>query len=589
MFLSASEGLYVYLPIADMRVVFTRRLRSETPWKDSVPIDLPGIPGSSPTTAGFVMSFMSTTSVGCAAMLLPTYRQSRTAVMPPFAPRGRLNLGSSSGLVATRVKFFIWPPAGILSIGVRGWTPLYDSGAGDEQAATIKIASGTSEPQRANLFIDPPCRPRGREAGPSAAMLAEGQAPFRRAERDRSARAAASAPRSPKRSAPYTSGSAAADGARSAASVAATAKSRVPPPNTDATTSPPSTAVPTAAASVPAARSARAARSEPPSSAAMPPTSAFATRIASATFAASRVAPRSASRAVGTAPAAAAPTASATNAVFAVAALARAGPTTARSSANETTSVPVITAAAVSARPPTARASAGAASSAGAAARRSAPSASVGASRPIATATGTSTRYGATTATRTRGRRSARSARTGVCAPIASMSSASAASARSRRSGAGKALPESGHELRDGNADLRHRVALADRHLTIVERREVHGHAERRADLVLAPVAATDRLRLVVRRHPVRPDEIPHLAREWREPLVLRERQDRDLVRRDLRAEAQDDADALLVGLLVVRRAQQRVHRAIGADGGFDDERHESLVAQVVEVLELFP
>src|SRR5438445_2285742 len=169
MFLSASEGLYVYLPIADMRVVFTRRLRSETPWNDSVPIDLPGIPGSSPTTAGFVMSFMSTTSVGCAAMLLPTYRQSRTAVMPPFAPRGRLNLGSSSGLVATRVKFFIWPPAGILSIGVRGWTPLYDSGAGDEQAATINIPSGTREPHRANLFIDPPRRPRGREAGPSAA------------------------------------------------------------------------------------------------------------------------------------------------------------------------------------------------------------------------------------------------------------------------------------------------------------------------------------------------------------------------------------------------------------------------------------
>src|SRR2546428_1399603 len=174
MFLSASEGLYVYLPIADMRVVFTRRLRSETPWNDSVPIDLPGIPGSSPTTAGFVMSFMSTTSVGCAAMLLPTYRQSRTAVMPPFAPRGRLNLGSSSGLVATRVKFFIWPPDGILSIGVRGWTPLYDSGAGDEQAATIKIASGTREPQRANLFIDPPCRPRGREAGPSAADASGG-------------------------------------------------------------------------------------------------------------------------------------------------------------------------------------------------------------------------------------------------------------------------------------------------------------------------------------------------------------------------------------------------------------------------------
>src|SRR3989442_6689862 len=420
-------------------------------------------------------------------------------------------------------------------------------------------------------------------------MLAEGQAPFRRAERDRSARAAASAPRSPKRSAPYTSGGAGADGARPAAGVAATGNSRVPPPHPAATTSPPSTAVPTAAASVPAARSARAARSEPPSSAAMPPTSAFATRIASATFAASRIAPRTASRAVGTAPAAAAPTASATNAVFAVAALARAGPTTARSSANETTSVPVITAAAVSARAPTARASAGAASSAGAAARRSAPSASAGARPPIATATGTSTRYGATTATRTRGRRSARSARTGVCAPIASMSSASAASAMPRRSGAGNALPESGLQFRDGNADLRHRVPLADRHLTIVERREVHGHAERRADLVLAPVAATDRLRLVIRRHPVRPDEVPDLAGKRRQALVLGEGQDRDLVRRDLRPEAQHDADALLVRLLVVRRAEDGVRRTVRADGGLDDVRNEAFVTHVVEVLELLP
>src|SRR2546428_7534472 len=115
-------------------------------------------------------------------MLLPTYRQSRTAVMPPFAPRGRLNFGSTKGFVATSVKFFIWPPAGILSIGVRGWTPLYDSGAGDEQAATIKIASGTSEPQRANLFIDPPAGLRARGRPLCHWMLVGGQAPFRRAE-----------------------------------------------------------------------------------------------------------------------------------------------------------------------------------------------------------------------------------------------------------------------------------------------------------------------------------------------------------------------------------------------------------------------
>src|SRR5213594_2275311 len=144
MFLSASVGLYVYLPIADMRVVLTRRLRSETPWKDSTPIALPGMPGTSPTTVGLVGSFMSRTIVGWAALLLPTYRQSRIVVMPPFAPRGTLSFGSSSGLLAISWKFFIWPPAGILSIGVRAWTPLYASGAACEQAETTSSASGSS-------------------------------------------------------------------------------------------------------------------------------------------------------------------------------------------------------------------------------------------------------------------------------------------------------------------------------------------------------------------------------------------------------------------------------------------------------------
>src|SRR5438445_2802372 len=74
-------------------------------------------------------------------MLLPTYRQSRMAVMPPFMPRGRLSFGSISGFEPTSVKFFIWPPDGILSTAVRGWTPVY-SVLGCEQAAATRTATG---------------------------------------------------------------------------------------------------------------------------------------------------------------------------------------------------------------------------------------------------------------------------------------------------------------------------------------------------------------------------------------------------------------------------------------------------------------
>src|SRR5882672_11420783 len=98
-------------------------------------------------------------------------------------------------------------------------------------------------------------------------------------------------------------------------------------------------------------------------------------------------------------------------------------------------------------------------------------------------------------------------------------------------------LLERGHELGDRDAGLRHRVALADRDLLVLERLEVDGDAERRADLVLPPVAPPDGLRLVVRGHEVGPQRRRDLARERRELLVLRERQDRHLVRRELLGE----------------------------------------------------
>src|SRR5919204_6615023 len=82
-------------------------------------------------------------------------------------------------------------------------------------------------------------------------------------------------------------------------------------------------------------------------------------------------------------------------------------------------------------------------------------------------------------------------------------------------------LPQRGDHVGDGHANLRHRVALADRHLLVLERIEVDGDAERRADLVLTPVPAADGLRLVVRREQVRTDRRVDLARERRELLVL--------------------------------------------------------------------
>src|SRR5437879_13730359 len=133
------------------------------------------------------------------------------------------------------------------------------------------------------------------------------------------------------------------------------------------------------------------------------------------------------------------------------------------------------------------------------------------------------------------------------------------------RSGA-ELLAKGGHEVGDGDADLRHGIALPDRHGLILERLEVHGDAEGRPDLVLAAIAPADRLRLVVCGHEVRANLRPHLAGEWREALVLGERQDRDLVRREMRAKAQKHACALL------RSEERRVGKEGRSWWAADDE-----------------
>ena len=53
--------------------------------------------------------------------------------------------------------------------------------------------------------------------------------------------------------------------------------------------------------------------------------------------------------------------------------------------------------------------------------------------------------------------------------------------------------------------------------------------------------------------------------------------------------ETEDHPHALLVGLLVIRSAEERERRAVGPDRGLDHVRNEALVRGIVEVLELLP
>src|SRR5919198_2751145 len=244
-------------------------------------------------------------------------------------------------------------------------------------------------------------------------------------------------------------------------------------------------------------------------------------------------------------------------------------------------SVPAVSAPTRSARDVMSGASLGPISGAGLSARNASR-----AKPPSGTSTTPSATYGNTTTKRLRARRSERKARSGVRAPAAKKTTASAAAATPPRSGA-ELLAQRGDELGDGDADLPHRVALADRDLPILERLEIDRHAQRCADLVLPPVAPPDRLRLVVRRHEVRAYVCPDVARERGQLRLFRKRQHRHLVRGKMRFEAEQDADALLVRLLVVRGAHDRVRRAVRADRGLDDVRDEALVRGVVEVAQI--
>src|SRR5206468_1280722 len=95
------------------------------------------------------------------------------------------------------------------------------------------------------------------------------------------------------------------------------------------------------------------------------------------------------------------------------------------------------------------------------------------------------------------------------------------------------------HQAVDGHPDLVGAVALPDGDGHIVEGVEVDRDAVGRADLVLAAVPASDRLRLVVVAHEVRLAQGEHLAGHWGQRLLLGKGEHRYRIRRYPVVEAQ--------------------------------------------------
>src|SRR3954471_11245520 len=85
----------------------------------------------------------------------------------------------------------------------------------------------------------------------------------------------------------------------------------------------------------------------------------------------------------------------------------------------------------------------------------------------------------------------------------------------------GEPAPKLLDEALDGHPYLLRRVPLPDGDGLVLERVEVHSDAVRRADLVLAPVAAADRLRVVVLAHEVGLKQAQDLATRRRQRLLL--------------------------------------------------------------------
>ena len=138
-------------------------------------------------------------------------------------------------------------------------------------------------------------------------------------------------------------------------------------------------------------------------------------------------------------------------------------------------------------------------------------------------------------------------------------------------------------DLADGHTHLLHRVALAHGHavvggrVLVADGLEVKGDAERRADLVLAAIALADGAGLVVIDHELLAQLGIQLLCGAGEDLLLAQRQDRGLERRERGMEVQHHAHIVLAvlvlphDLLVVGVAQHGQHAALHAEARLDD------------------
>ena len=147
-------------------------------------------------------------------------------------------------------------------------------------------------------------------------------------------------------------------------------------------------------------------------------------------------------------------------------------------------------------------------------------------------------------------------------------------------------LFEVGAEVLDGDAHLRHGVALAHGDCAVLEGVEVHRHAVRRADLVLAAVAFADGARAVEVAHEVFAELRIDLLRLVGELFL--QRQHRDLDGRDGGMEVQHHSRVALADLFLrIGVAKEREHHAFHAEGGLDDVGHILLVGDGVGVGEV--
>ena len=137
-----------------------------------------------------------------------------------------------------------------------------------------------------------------------------------------------------------------------------------------------------------------------------------------------------------------------------------------------------------------------------------------------------------------------------------------AAPQSSRRAPRPQAVEQVLARPRDRDPLLRERVALADRDRVVLERLLVDRERERRADLVLAPVAPADLAAVVVLDRRSRRSS-SYSARALLDHVVALadQRQDGRLHRGELRVEAQHGALALGHDLLVVGVDEEREHR----------------------------